>query len=215
MPPEDHTNQAIQFVPGGTLKDLDQVAAAVIPWMHESSARYFDQLLGGLLDVSTVIGSWLRKPASEYGVGRMTVAVREQDLIGGFVAGPGPEMTKARGRDLISLLRLGDSAVQAELARRLSALKLDLGSMDDGDFYLRALGVAAPWRGRGVGAQLLAEFIRQGCAAGYRRLRLDVYEENQRAIQLYQAAGFEVSARASSPALGATVLAMARNIQAT
>jgi GNAT superfamily N-acetyltransferase len=189
----------------------DQVETVVIPWMREASSRFFDRLLGGLLD-DGVFHTWLHRPGSEYGLDRLMLALHHQEIVGGWVAGPGMDMLKARSRDMMMLLRSGNRGIQTELARRMAALKVDLGPMGADEFYLRALGVVAPWRGRGVGRQLLAECARQGQAAGYGRLRLDVYDDNVAALRLYESEGFTICARASSDALGCAVLAMSRAI---
>lgn len=55
--------------------------------------------------------------------------------------------------------------------------------------YVEDFCVAEEWRGRGVGAALLAHVEQLGRAAGWARIDLDV-ETGNAAIRLYQRAGF-------------------------
>lgn len=202
----------IEFREMSLAADAIGVLPMILPWIHESSDRFFDFLFHDLGDVREVLATWAQKPSSEFSLSRTTLAFHNDCVVGGFIAGAGAAMTKARSLDLMTLLRTGNSEYKAEIARRLTALKVDLGAMDERDYYLRALGVAADWRGRGVGRRLLAEFARRGTTLGFQRLRLDVYETNQTAIKLYQSAGFEISRQALCAALGMRVLAMVRAV---
>ena len=51
--------------------------------------------------------------------------------------------------------------------------------------------VAAGWRGRGVGAALLAEAVRRAREAGAHKLALQVWPHNTAAIALYERFGFQ------------------------
>ena len=52
------------------------------------------------------------------------------------------------------------------------------------------IGLLSAWRGRGVGAPLLARTLEAAEAAGMTRIELEVFASNARAIRLYQRAGF-------------------------
>ncbi|HZA83422.1 MAG TPA: GNAT family N-acetyltransferase [Actinomycetes bacterium] len=51
--------------------------------------------------------------------------------------------------------------------------------------------VAAGWRGRGVGAALLAEAVRRARQAGAHKIALQVWPHNAAAIALYERFGFQ------------------------
>ena len=51
--------------------------------------------------------------------------------------------------------------------------------------------VAAGWRGRGVGAALLAEAVRRAREAGAHKIALQVWPHNSAAIALYERFGFQ------------------------
>jgi RimJ/RimL family protein N-acetyltransferase len=53
-----------------------------------------------------------------------------------------------------------------------------------------AMGVARPWRGRGVGSALLAAAVDRARAAGLHKLSLDVFPHNEAGIALYRKFGF-------------------------
>jgi RimJ/RimL family protein N-acetyltransferase len=57
------------------------------------------------------------------------------------------------------------------------------------------MSVEEDWRGRGVGAALLAEAFRWARWAGVEKLALTVYPHNQRAINLYKTFGFQEEGR--------------------
>lgn len=52
------------------------------------------------------------------------------------------------------------------------------------------MGLLPEWRGRGIGRRLLEATLAQARRSGFKRIELDVYADNQRAIALYEKAGF-------------------------
>jgi len=54
------------------------------------------------------------------------------------------------------------------------------------------MGVAAPWRGRGLGLQLMRATLDAARAAGFDKIELSVYATNARARALYEKVGFVV-----------------------
>jgi len=52
------------------------------------------------------------------------------------------------------------------------------------------MGVAAPWRGRGLGERLLRATIEAASTAGFEKIELSVYATNARARALYERVGF-------------------------
>ncbi|HPS12063.1 MAG TPA: GNAT family N-acetyltransferase [Prolixibacteraceae bacterium] len=52
------------------------------------------------------------------------------------------------------------------------------------------MGVLAPFRGKGLGSQLLEKIIEHSRNNGIEKIELDVYESNQAAIGLYEKFGF-------------------------
>ena len=52
------------------------------------------------------------------------------------------------------------------------------------------MGLLPAWRGRGVGRRLLEATVAKARCEGFKRIELDVYADNPRAIALYEKAGF-------------------------
>jgi RimJ/RimL family protein N-acetyltransferase len=52
------------------------------------------------------------------------------------------------------------------------------------------MGLLPEWRNRGVGRRLLEATLAQARRSGFKRVELDVYADNPRAIALYEKAGF-------------------------
>ena len=62
---------------------------------------------------------------------------------------------------------------------------------ENGSVYIRAVGIAPEWRGRGYGRQLLATTVQQMLAEGHTHFELDVATNNRHALTLYQSCGFQ------------------------
>jgi RimJ/RimL family protein N-acetyltransferase len=83
--------------------------------------------------------------------------------------------------DAIVLVAEVDGAPVGELGLHLARYGVaDLG-----------MAVAAGWRGRGVGAALLAEAVERARASGAHKIALQVWPHNAAAIALYERFGFE------------------------
>jgi ribosomal protein S18 acetylase RimI-like enzyme len=77
------------------------------------------------------------------------------------------------------------------LARHEDAFIGQIGVLAEDDLlYIRAVGIAPEWRGKGWGRQLLSATVGKMLAEGYRRFELDVATENSRALTLYESCGF-------------------------
>lgn len=59
------------------------------------------------------------------------------------------------------------------------------------DAFVDELYVRPPWRGRGLGRRALEEACRRARDAGVRALHLEVANDNERAMRLYAALGFD------------------------
>lgn len=59
------------------------------------------------------------------------------------------------------------------------------------------MGVAAPYRGQGIGRRLILKTLEHACAKGIYRVTLEAREDNHSAIRLYESVGFVHEARAA------------------
>lgn len=87
---------------------------------------------------------------------------------------------------LLLLAEAGDAARGYALFQRIA-----------GEAELLRIGVARAWRGRGLGALLVAEGLERLTAAGDRACFLEVREGNLPARKLYERAGFRQTGRRS------------------
>jgi len=62
-------------------------------------------------------------------------------------------------------------------------------------WYICALALYSPYRGRGLGSRLLEIAHRQAHERGFTQMSLVVFEENAGAVRLYRSRGFEVVKR--------------------
>ena len=76
---------------------------------------------------------------------------------------------------------------------------IHLGSImtrpEEGELYLSNLGVRRARWGRGIGSALIKMKRRVAQTGGYRKLSLDVADNNPRAAELYRRLGFRVTGR--------------------
>jgi RimJ/RimL family protein N-acetyltransferase len=89
------------------------------------------------------------------------------------------------GEDAIVLVAEAGGQLVGQLGLHLAPFGVaDLGML-----------VAAGWRGRGIGAALLAEAVRRAREAGAHKIALQVWPHNQAAISLYERFGFQHEGR--------------------
>lgn len=60
---------------------------------------------------------------------------------------------------------------------------------------LAAMGIAKEWRGKGAGSWFMEQLIDEACQRGEREISLEVIEQNEPAVQLYQNSGFQTVRR--------------------
>lgn len=95
-------------------------------------------------------------------------------------------MVRKDGVDLTAsrvLLAEGEPAGIALLARRGWTSRLV------------AMGIAQDLRGKGAGSWLMNQIIQEACDRGEREMVLEVIEQNEAAVHLYQKCGFEIVRR--------------------
>jgi RimJ/RimL family protein N-acetyltransferase len=109
---------------------------------------------------------------------------------GRWIATEAPVDTDRRRRRLVEEVEGEDTILLvAEIGGQpVGQLDLHLARYGVADL---GMVVAAGWRGRGIGAALLAEGIERARAAGAHKLALQVWPHNQAAIALYERFGFQ------------------------
>jgi ribosomal protein S18 acetylase RimI-like enzyme len=179
---------------------------SVLPWVLEAWDPYLGWLLGER-DVATRVERWMHRPSSEVAIGRVTVGELDDVVVGGYIALDGAELPTCRISDAVaSLSEAGDEA--DALRSRMEASRELLEPVSPDDFYLSKLGVLPGDRGKGYGRRLLNLFIEEGSALGFHRFRLDVWAQNDRAIELYRLTGFQVVSMGKIPGTSLEYVAM-------
>jgi RimJ/RimL family protein N-acetyltransferase len=109
---------------------------------------------------------------------------------GRWIGTEAPVDTERRRRRMVEDVERADAIVLAAEVDGAPVGELGLHLARYGVADL-GMAVAAGWRGRGVGAALLAEAVERARAAGAHKIALQVWPHNAAAIALYERFGFE------------------------
>lgn len=179
----------------------------VLPWVLDAGNPYFDWFFGKG-EAPRRIERWMYRPSSEVAVRRAVVAELDGDVVGGYIAVDGRELSVCRVADAVAALaEAGKQA--AALRARMEAARGLFWTVSAGDLYLSKLGLVNQYRGRGIARRMVEGFLEYGRARGFDRFCLDVHARNDRAIELYRLAGFQVISETVVPGTSLGYLAMA------
>jgi ribosomal protein S18 acetylase RimI-like enzyme len=188
--------------------EADQYAAGALDWVHEAGRPYFDWFFDGPATARLVLAEWLSRPSSEVFVGRAVVMLDGDEAIGGFMAMSGGELGRCRQADAVAALRATPRTSWPALKGRIEASGELFPPVEEDELYLSKMGVVRESRAKGLGRELVTEYLNSGRAGGFTRFRLDVWAGNEIAVGLYSACGFRVAQECRSAAAGMTYLAM-------
>lgn len=183
----------------------------LVPWVHEAGNPYFDWLLGDPGTALAAIELWMGRPSSEIALTRLVALFEDGRPVGGFVGVAGADLARCAKADSLAALKAVGRKGRPELLRRARAvanLRLAVGA---DEWFLSKLGVLEPFRRGGRGRALLHEFLERGDAQGFTRFRLDVWEQDEQTVRLYESAGFITADATYSEELGRRLLAMRRS----
>lgn len=173
--------------------------AQLLPWLHEASNPYWDWLWGSPAEALAQLKEWLDRPSSGLSEKRVVCLSEGGRVVGGYIALPGWEFHICRKSDLLELMiNLRRNPREGVMARMRQARSL-FGGVAEDEFYLSRVGVMPSERGRGVGRRLIEMFLQDGRDRDFKRFRLDVSADNDRAIRVYRTAGFVVAREAAIP----------------
>jgi ribosomal protein S18 acetylase RimI-like enzyme len=182
----------------------------LLPWVHEAGNPYFDWLLGDPGTARAAIEVWMRRSSSEIALERVVALFEDGRAVGGFVGLAGADLARCAKADSLVALKAVGREGRAELLRRAKAVAELRLPVDDDEWFLSKLGVLEPYRRGGRGRALLHEFLHRGEAQGFTRFRLDVWEQDEHTVRLYESAGFQTADATHSEELGRKLLAMRR-----
>jgi len=196
------------------LKD-DAEAERFIPeistWVHDAGNPYYDWFLGGPERASEILAGWMKRGSSEISIRRAALLDEDGRILGGFIALDGAQLAKCRQADMLALFTKMGSDKQFE--NRMKSSQSLFQKVEPDDFYLSKIGVGVDSRGKGLGREIMAEYLAAGKKAGLRRFRLDVSASNLVAVRLYQSFGFEIVGQSSIPETEIEYLAMTKPVE--
>lgn len=166
--------------------------------LRPAAAELYWQAFGGKLGL--VLGPWplarrflLRVMRPDQVIialgpdGRLLGIAGFRTAEGGFAAGvPG---------DLRAVYGLAGAFWRSHLLSWLAGSESSLGSRPGAGFLIDGLCVAPQARGQGLGTALIEALCAEAALRGHRSLRLEVVEQNHRAVVLYQRLGFQIISR--------------------
>jgi ribosomal protein S18 acetylase RimI-like enzyme len=169
-----------------------------VPWIMAASYPYYEWLLGSPELAQSAVSKWMHRPSSEIFIRRVRFVLCDSQIEGGYLGMSGQELKKARMADAEALWADADESRRATLLQRMSSVSNLFPPVRDDDFYMSKFGLNPSARGRGRAWRIAKEALRDVFSQGYPRLRLDVWADNEVAIRIYQALGFELIHSAQS-----------------
>jgi RimJ/RimL family protein N-acetyltransferase len=118
----------------------------------------------------------------------LDVVARERKYLAMLEAQPEPDTLRfvksnlENGNPMMVALAGGEVIGWCDVRREFFPSRAHRGTL--------GMGLLPEWRGRGLGQRLLEATLAQTRRSGFKRIELDVYADNQRAIALYEKAGF-------------------------
>jgi ribosomal protein S18 acetylase RimI-like enzyme len=188
--------------------ETERYAGGVLSWVHQAGRPYFDWFFEGEERARSVLAEWVTRPSSEAYIGRAVVLLDGDEAVGGFIGLGGDELAHCRQADAVAVLRATPHESWPVLKTRIRASEELFPPVAQDELYLSKMGVVEKSRRRGLGRQLVAEYLGRGKADGFRRFRLDVWAGNEAAVGLYRACGFRVAHESRSELADMTYLAM-------
>lgn len=160
------------------LPDEDRAAAARLFW--DAFSGKLGRLLGPEARALALIGQAMRADHA------LVVLASGAGVVGlaGFRSPQGSFLALSRAH-LVAVYGFSGGTARWAAFRWLGR------EVDNARFLVDGLAVADGWRGRGIGSALIVALTEEARARGYRSLRLDVADHNDRARALYERLGFD------------------------
>lgn len=157
-------------------------ATVVVESILEAGAGLFESLLNGLLPglgAKQLLRVAVTDEASAFCYTNAILAELDGAVVGMILCYPADEF---------GLPPILESVLPR---RRLEPMREVLTSRVEGTWYVNSFVVRADARGRGIGRLLLGFAAELAGELGFDRLSLHVWADNEKAVALYRAAGFE------------------------
>ena len=188
--------------------EAEDLIPRVVDGAREAGSPYYDYLLTGRGAARELLAGWMARSASEVAARRVTVAIADGQLRGGFIAPSGRDLAAARRADSAALVMGVPPDGREAIVVRLRELSGLFPPVDEQSYYLSKIWVGPAFRGQCLGRQLMEGYLETGRQEGFTRFSLDVHADNRRAIGLCERVGFVVEVHTAAPAAGMEYLRM-------
>lgn len=188
----------LEFRKSSQYTDPHNLIRKVLPWVHAAGNPYFDWVFGGTRIANQLLCHWMGRPSSEISILKAQLLICKNQISGGFIALSGKELKKCRKADAMALLKFFDKDNRHSLVQRLATTSNLFPPVEDDEFYLSKMGINANFQGKGLGLNLISEYLKEGDSQGFRRYRLDVFDGNYPAIHCYRKYGFQIDKQSQS-----------------
>jgi ribosomal protein S18 acetylase RimI-like enzyme len=183
----------IEFKTVADFPDPDALVPHALPWIASAGSPYFEILFGSEETAHNILAAWIRRRTSEVSIWRANFLLVDGQFAGGVLGLGGPELRKARKADSVAILMSVKPQDRDALMERLSNFSGLFAKVADDEFYGSKLGVNPEFRGKKLGSVLHDFWEVEGQRLGFRKFVLDVRADNEHAIKIYRAHGFEVT----------------------
>ena len=182
---------------------IDQYAGEIADLMYATGPVTYDYQFHGRALFDLIIDASWRVPGTLFGHDGTTLAVNGNELLGIEVGFPGSEFKqrkKTLGPLWSPLIESGQVSGDqlAKMGRRTYFASYLNVSIPGSVYYVHALSVKEPHRGKGIGQALMRNAIEAAKQAGLRGLHLDVLSDNP-AVKFYRALGMDCLTETTAP----------------
>lgn len=167
-------------------------APLLAPLIYDSGPEAFQYVFnaGGKTALEFLQYS-LQQQGGEFGHGCHTAVLLEGEIVAVGAEFSGSDSLSFLWNNALQILSFFPFPASLGVIRRGLQVERILVPPKKGVHYIAHLDTQQAFRGRGIGEQLILEFMRRAAQAGRNRIELDVAETNQRAEALYQRMGYE------------------------
>jgi ribosomal protein S18 acetylase RimI-like enzyme len=182
---------------------LAPYADQIADLFHATGPASYDYQFGARDLFDKLINASWASPATLFAYDETTLALDGDELLGIEVGFQGPgfkQRKKALNPLWVQMIESGEVRPEelAGLGERAYLCSYLNPSIPQNVYYIHALSVKEQYRGKQIGARLLANAMEKAKAAGFRGLHLDVLSDNP-AVDFYQSMGLKCLVETVAP----------------
>lgn len=196
-----------QLVWGHKTPHIERKLQDIVPWLHQAGQPFYNIFLDGA-DPDSTLRRWLMRRSSELSLQRIRLLITDDRIAGGYVSLSGRDLPGCRQADLLDLARSMGTESYTRLRDRMEDLRDLFAPVEENDFYLSKLGLLPQKDSPSLRQVLLDDCIRRATQGGFRRVRVDVPEQDRSRRDFYGGQGFDAIYRGKAPTSNLKYLAM-------